>query len=390
MTVPASDRRSFLTKTLGAGAALALASSAKQAVAAPSLAPKSAIEHRKFGHSGLEVPVLCMGTAGFGGGNDFFKAWGNVQQQQANRLVDIAIEGGVNFFDTANVYSDGLAEKILGQALKGKRNQVLISSKATTPSAALGDVAGSSRPHLLKSVDDSLARLQTDHLDILYMHELDATTPMEETLRALEYLIASGKVRYVGCSNFSGWHTMKAFALADKYGLPRYGGQQVSYSLALRDAENEHMPLAVDQNMGLMCYSPLGGGAVAGTMQRNRAQVADTRMAKIPSLMSSSKEVIFNINDALAQVSKETGKTFAQISLNWVLSRPGICTAVFGARNEQQLRDNLGAVGWKLTPQQIALLDRASEQKPAYPYGHQHNFPTLNPPLVPYYNIIQS
>jgi aryl-alcohol dehydrogenase-like predicted oxidoreductase len=355
-----------------------------------SSSPASAIEHRPFGASGLQVPVLCLGTAGFGGGNDFFKAWGNVQQDQANQLVSIAIDGGVNFFDTANVYSDGLAEKILGAALKGRRGQVILSSKATTPSQALGDVGGSSRKNLVKSVNDSLARLQTEYLDILYLHEFDATTPIEEALRALEELVASGKVRHIGCSNFSGWHTMKAFALADQLGLPRYGGQQVSYSLALRDAENEHMPLALDQNMGLMCYSPLGGGAVAGSIRRNQPQPADTRMVKIPSLMASPKEVVLTIADALEQVAADTGKTYAQISLNWVLSRPGVCSAIFGARNEQQLRDNLGAVGWQLTPEQIAVLDRASEQQPAYPYRHQHMFTTINPPPVPYYKVVKS
>jgi len=346
--------------------------------------------HRSFGRSGLEVPVLCFGTAGFGGGNDFFKVWGDVQQPLADRLVDIAIEGGVHFFDTANIYSDGLAETILGHALKGKRNNVLLASKATTPSEALGDIGGSSRAHVLQSVDDSLARLQTDYLDILYMHEFDATTPIEETLRALEHLVKSGKVRAIGCSNYSGWHTMKAFAIADQLGLPRYGGQQVSYSLALRDAENEHIPLALDQDMALMCYSPLGGGAVAGNIQRGKPQVADTRLAKMPDLMASPKEVILTIADAIAQVAEETGKTFAQISLNWVLSRPGVCTAIFAARTEAQLIDNLGATGWKLTPQQIELLDRASEQQPGYPYGHQRQFPTINPPPVPYYDIRKS
>jgi aryl-alcohol dehydrogenase-like predicted oxidoreductase len=357
-----------------------------QAQTTPSGVP---MPHRSFGASGLEVPVLCFGTAGFGGGNDFFKVWGDVQQEQANRLVEIAIDGGVTFFDTANIYSDGLAETILGKALKGKRQDVLLASKSSTPSDALG-VSGASRGALRKSVEGSLQRLQTDYLDILYMHEFDATTPIEETLRALEELIDSGKVRYIGASNFSGWHTMKAFALADKLNLPRYGGQQVSYSLALRDAENEHMPLALDQDMGLMCYSPLGGGAVAGNIRRNAPRVADTRLAKMPELMASPEDVVLRITDALAQVAAETGKTFAQISLNWVLSRPGVCSAIFAARTEAQLHDNLGAVGWKLTPQQIELLDRASEQKPAYPYSHQHQFPTINPPPVPYYNVEKS
>lgn len=349
----------------------------------------SPIEQRPFGRSGLDVPRLCMGTAGFGGGNEFFKVWGDVQQPLADRLVSVAIDSGMHFFDTANIYSDGLAEKILGQALKGKRDQVLLASKSSTPSKALG-VSGASRADLLKSVEDSLVRLQTDYLDILYMHEFDATTPIEETLRVLEELIRSGKVRAIGASNFSGWHTMKAFALADQLNLPRYGGQQVSYSLALRDAENEHLPLALDQDMALMCYSPLGGGAVAGNIRRNQPQVADTRLAKMPELMASPKDVVLTIADALEQVAAATGKTFAQISLNWVLGRPGVCTAIFAARTEEQLRDNLGAVGWQLTPAQVELLDRASEQKPAYPYSHQHQFPTINPPVVPYYKVEKS
>ena len=353
------------------------------------VAPQTGIAHRTFGASGLEVPVLCFGTAGFGGGDAFFKVWGNVQQDLANRLVDVAIDGGVNFFDTANIYSDGLAETILGNALKGKRGSVILASKSSTPNEKLG-VSGAGRASLLKSVDASLARLQTDYLDILYMHEFDATTPIEETLRALEELIASGKVRAIGNSNFSGWHTMKAFAIADQLGLPRYGGQQVSYSLALRDAENEHIPVALDQEMALMCYSPLGGGAVAGSIRRNVPRVADTRLAKMPELMASPEDVVLRITDAIEQVAAETGKTFAQIALNWVLSRPGVCSAIFAARTEAQLVDNLGAVGWKLTPQHIELLDRASEQKPAYPYSHQHQFPTINPPPVPYYHITKS
>jgi aryl-alcohol dehydrogenase-like predicted oxidoreductase len=355
----------------------------------PPLPAQSAIPHRPFGASGIDVPVLCFGTAGFGGGDAFFKVWGDVQQDLANRLVGAAIDGGVNFFDTANIYSDGLAETILGNALKGKRAQVILASKSSTPSEKLG-VGGASRSALQKSVDDSLRRLQTDYLDILYMHEFDATTPIEETLRALEQLIASGKVRTIGCSNFSGWHTMKAFALADQLALPRYGGQQVSYSLALRDAENEHIPLALDQDMALMCYSPLGGGAVAGNIRRNAPRVPDTRLAKMPELMASPESVVLRVTDAMEQVAADTGKTFAQIALNWVLGRPGVCSAIFAARTEAQLQDNLGALGWQLTPQQIALLDRASEQPPAYPYSHQHQFPTINPPPVPYYHVVKS
>lgn len=312
-----------------------------------------------------------------------------MQQPLADRLVDIAIDHGLRFFDTANMYSDGLAETILGNALKGKRNQVLLASKASTPNPALGG-SGASREQVLKAVHGSLERLQTDYRDILYMHEFDATTPIEETLRVLEELVAAGKVCAIGCTNFLGWATMKAYALADQLGLPRYGGQQVSYSLALRAAENGHMALALDQDMALMCYSPLGGGAVAGNIRRGRPQVADTRMAKMPALMASPRDVILTIADALEQVSQETGKTFAQIALNWVLGRPGVCTAIFAARTEAQLHDNLGAIGWKLTPSQVELLDKASEQKAAYPYGHQHQFPTINPPLVPYYKVAKS
>jgi aryl-alcohol dehydrogenase-like predicted oxidoreductase len=343
-----------------------------------------------LGKAGLVVPRLAFGTATFGGGNKFFRVWGDTQQEEANRLVAIAIEGGVNFFDTANSYSDGLAEQILGTALKGKRGDVILASKIGTPRPALDDRGGAGGRYIMQAVNDTLARLQTDYLDLYYVHEYDATTAPDETLRALETLRTSGKVREIACSNFSGWHVMKAFNSADQAGVPRYAAEQVSYSLALRDVEQELMPLALDQGLGLIAYSPLGGGALAGTMRRSQATLADSRMAKMPELMPADAAIIYSITDALDAVAAETGKSYAQIALNWVLARPGISAAVFGARSELQLRDNLGALGWQLTPHQIETLDRASEHKPAYPYGHQHNFPTLNPPPVPYYKTVKS
>ena len=337
------------------------------------------MEHRRLGKSGLRVPALSFGTGTFGGGNDFFKGWGSTDSNGAARLVDICLDHGVSMFDSADVYSDGLAEQILGQAIKGKRNRVLISTKATFP---LGDGAndyGSSRQHLIEAVDKALQRLGTDHIDLFELHGQDNNTPVEETLATLDQLVRSGKIRYIGGSNFSGWHLMKSLAVSDRYGYPRYVAHQAYYSLLNRDYEWELMPLGVDQGVGAVIWSPLGWGKLTGKIRRGQPAKPGMRAHDIAGTGPQfEEERLFRIVEALDVVSAETGKTLPQIALNWLLRRPSVSTVIIGARDEAQLVENIGAVGWVLTPEQIARLDQASDVAAAYPVWHQQGFPMLN------------
>lgn len=341
------------------------------------------MEYRQLGCSGLKVPVLSFGTGTFGGATEFFKTWGATDVKEATRLVDICLEGGVNLFDTADVYSSGVSEEILGKALKGRRDQALISTKATFRLGDGPNDVGSSRYHLIKACEASLKRLGTDHLDLYFMHGFDATTPVEETLRALDDLVTSGKVRYIGCSNFSGWHTMKSLAVSDKYGLSRYVTYQGYYSLVGRDYEWELMPLGLDQGLGLMVWSPLGWGRLTGKIRRGqplpKGRIQAGGAAGGPAV---ADDYLFKVLDALDAIAQDTGKTVSQISLNWLLHRPTVANIVVGARNEEQLRQNLGAVGWSLTPEQVSLLDEASARPPVYPYWHQQGFDERNPKPV--------
>ena len=338
------------------------------------------MEYRQLGGSGLRVPVLSFGTGTFGGGNEFFKAWGSTQVDEATRLVDICLEAGLNLFDTANVYSGGASEEILGKAIKGRRHKVLISSKATFPTSEEVNDFGSSRLGLIKSCEDSLRRLGVDHIDIYHMHGFDANTPVEETLKALESLVQSGKVTYIACSNFSGWHLMKSLTVSERYGWSRYIAHQAYYSLLHRDYEWELMPLAIDQHVGTIVWSPLSSGKLSGKYRRNQAAPADARVAQggNPVLgVASDDERLYNILDVMDQIAAETGKTHTQIALNWLLQRPTVSNLIIGARNEAQLRQNLGAVGWNLTVEQVKRLDAVSAVLPAYPYWHQRQFPML-------------
>ena len=338
------------------------------------------MEYRQLGDSGLKVPALSFGTATFGGGGDFFSAWGASDVAEASRLIDICLEAGVNLFDTADVYSNGLSEEILGQALTGRRDKALISTKATFRMGEGPNELGSSRHHLLRSCEDSLRRLNTDYLDIYTMHGFDAQTPVEETLRTLDDLVQSGKVRYIGCSNFSGWHLMKSLAVSEKYGWSRYVAHQAYYSLIGREYEWELMPLALDQKVGTMVWSPLAGGYLTGKVRRNQPPPAGSRQHQLKGVEPPIvEEVLYDIVDALDDVAAETGKTPAQIALNWLLQRPTVASVIIGARNETQLKQNLDAFGWNLSDEQIAKLDTASEMKPIYPYWHQRGFVERNP-----------
>ena len=339
------------------------------------------MEYRQLGGCGLRVPVLSFGTGTFGGGTEFFKAWGNTEVKEASRLVNLCLDAGVNLFDTANVYSIGMAEEIFGKAIDGLRKKLLISTKATFPMSDNVNDYGSSRLNLIASCEDSLRRLRTDYIDIYHMHGFDANTPVEETLKALDHLVQSGKVRYIACSNFSGWHLMKSLAISDRYGWARYVGHQAYYSLINRDYEWELMSLAIEQKVGTIVWSPLASGLLTGKFRRGSNGPSDARYVQGGSPVPKeaiNEEKLYNIVDKLDEISKETGKTPAQISLNWLLQRPTVSTIIVGARNEQQLKQNLDAVGWNLTKEQVKSLDEVSEPFPAYPYWHQRQFPMLN------------
>ncbi len=345
------------------------------------------MEYRQLGGSGLKVPVLSFGTGTFGGGNEFFKAWGASDVAEATRLVDICLDAGLNMFDTADVYSKGLAEEITGQAIKGRREKVLISTKATFRMGTDVNDVGSSRFHLITSCENSLRRLGTDYIDIYHMHGFDATTPVEETVRALDTLVQSGKVRYVACSNFSGWHLMKSLAVADRYGWTRYVAHQAYYSLIGRDFEWELMPLGVDQRVGTIVWSPLGWGRLTSKIRRGQPLPAQSRLHKTADLGPQvADELLYKVVDALDEVAKETGKRVPVVALNWLLQRPTVDNVVIGARNEEQLRQNLEAVGWKLTAAQMEKLDRASAVEAVYPYWHQRQFLERNPAPVKLYS----
>ena len=344
------------------------------------------MEHRQLGASGLMVPALSLGTGTFGGGDsEFFKAWGASDATYATRLVDICLDAGLTMFDSANIYSGGQAEEILGAAIKGRRDRVLISTKGTFRAGAGANDVGSSRHHLIRAVEASLRRLGTDYIDLYQLHGFDALTPIEETLSTLDDLVRAGKIRYIGCSNFSGWHLMKSLALSDKYGWARYVAHQAYYSLVGREFEWELMPLALDERVGTVVWSPLGWGRLTGRIRRGQPIPLNSRLRSqvvVDYGPPVEDEALYKVVDALEVVAAEAGKTVPQVALNWLLQRPSIATVIIGARNEEQLRQNLGAVGWNLTPAQVAALDAASAITPAYPYWHQKGFTERNPSPV--------
>jgi aryl-alcohol dehydrogenase-like predicted oxidoreductase len=342
------------------------------------------MEYRRLGASGFSVPVLSFGAGTFGGKGQLFGAWGNTDVAEATRLVDVCLDAGLTMFDTADVYSTGASEAILGGAIKGKRNKLLISTKATFRFSDEPNDVGSSRFHLLKTVDEQLKRLGADHIDLFQLHAYDAKTPPEEVLSTLDDLVRAGKIRYIGMSNFSGWHIMKSLAVADKYGYPRFVANQTYYSLIGRDYEWELMPLGLDQGIGAVVWSPLGWGRLTGKIRRGTGIPKESRLHGSAEFGPQvDDEHLFKVVDALDEVAKETGKTIPQVALNWLLQRPTVSTVVIGARNEQQLKDNLGAVGWNLTTEQVQKLDKASEVQLPYPYWHQRGtFLERNPPSV--------
>jgi aryl-alcohol dehydrogenase-like predicted oxidoreductase len=341
------------------------------------------MEFRQLGYSGLKVPVLSFGAGTFGGRGEFFKAWGNTDVAEATRLVDICLEAGVNFFDTADVYSSGASEEILGKAISRRRGDVLISTKATFRMGNSPNDVGSSRYHLIRACEASLRRLNTDYIDVYHLHGFDAISPVEETLKTLDTLVESGKVRYIACSNFSGWHLMKSLAISEKYGWTRYVAHQVYYSLIGRDYEWELMPLALDQKVAAIVWSPLGWGRLTGKIRRGQPLPEVSRLHKTSQQGPQvADDHLYKVLDTLEEMARETGKSIPQVAINWLLQRPTVANVIIGARNEEQLRQNLGAVGWNLTADQVGLLDAASAVAAPYPYWHQRQFADRNPPPV--------
>ncbi|WJR67740.1 aldo/keto reductase [Neorhizobium sp. CSC1952] len=344
------------------------------------------MEYRNLGASGLRVPVLSFGAGTFGGSGPLFSHWGTTDVEEARRLVDICLEAGVNLFDTADVYSNGASEDVLGEAIKGRRDAVLISTKASLPTGDGANDRGSSRSRLIRSVEAALKRLGTDHIDIFQLHAFDASTPVEEVVSTLDRLVQDGKLRYVGVSNFSGWQVMKSLAAADRHGWTRYVAHQVYYSLVGRDYEWDLMPLGQDQGLGALVWSPLGWGRLTGKISRGKPLPAGSRLHETADFGPPVEdELLFRVVDALEEVAAETAKTVPQVAINWLVSRPTVSSVIIGARNEEQLRQNLGAVGWSLTKEQIEKLDRASAVTapyPHFPYRRQEGFARLNPPIA--------
>ena len=338
------------------------------------------MEYRTLGNAGLKVSTLCFGLGTFGGGNEFFKAWGSTGVEEGRRLVGLCLDAGINVFDTADVYSDGLSEDVFGQAIQGRRNELLISTKATFRFGSGPNDVGSSRYHLIQACEGSLKRLRTDHIDIYHMHGFDALTPIEEVLYTLDTLVRSGKVRYIACSNFSGWHLMKSLTTSERHGWAKYVSHQVYYSLIGRDYEYELMPLGVDQKMDAMVWSPLGWGRLTGKVRRGQPLPGVSRLHRTADLGPQvPEEYLYKVVDALDAVAAETGKSVPQIALNWLLRKPTVATLVIGARNEEQLKQNIAAEGWRLTPEQVSKLDEASATPIPYPYWHQRQFQDRNP-----------
>jgi aryl-alcohol dehydrogenase-like predicted oxidoreductase len=338
------------------------------------------MEYRLLGRSGFKVPVLTFGTGTFGGKGELFKAWGDTDAKGATRLIDICLEAGLNMFDSADIYSAGAAEEVLGAAIKGRRDKLLISTKYTFRHGDGPNDVGSSRYAITRATDAALKRLGTDRIDLVQLHGYDAMTPHEETLETFDALIRAGKIGYIGVSNWSGWHLMKGLATAERYGFPRYVAHQAYYSLVGRDYESELMPLGVSEGVGAVVWSPLGWGRLTGKIRRGAPLPATSRLHKTGDIGPQMEDdYLYKVIDALDEVAKQTGKSVPQIALNWLLQRPSVSTVVIGARNEEQLKANLGAVGWTLSPEHIALLDAASARPLGYPYWHQAGFAERNP-----------
>ena len=343
------------------------------------------MEHRQLGRCGLQVPVLCFGTGTFGGANEFFKAWGSTGVAEARELVDLCMDAGVNFFDTADVYSEGRSEEILGEAVAHlPRQSVLLSTKCTFGFGGGPNDAGSSRHHITEQLHGSLKRLRTDYIDVYHMHAFDALTPVEEVLSTLDTFVRQGKIRYIACSNFSGWHLQRSLDISERYGWARYAAHQAYYSLVSRDYEWELMPVGMAEGVGCLVWSPLGWGRLTGKVRRGHPAPKGTRFSEGqaggPVI---DDEYVFDVVEGLDAVAAESGKSVPQLALNWLLRKPTVSSLIIGARNADQLKANLQAGSFTLTPEQVAKLDKVSERPVPYPYWHQRQF-NRNPPPPSY------
>ncbi|MDY6948262.1 MAG: aldo/keto reductase [Pseudomonadota bacterium] len=343
------------------------------------------MEYRLLGASGFKVSALGLGAGTFGGKGPLFGAWGNTDVEQARRLVDISLEAGLSFFDSADVYSDGASESILGAAIKGRRDRVVLSTKITLRTGDEANAVGASKYHLIRATERALQRLGTDYIDLLQLHHFDSMTPVDAVMSTLDDLVRAGKVRFIGASNHSGWQLMKSQAAADRYGYARFVANQTYYSLVGRDYEWELMPLGLDQGIGAVVWSPLGWGRLTGRIRRGQPLPESSRLHETAGFAPPvAEERLYRIVEVLDQVAAETDKSVPQIALNWLLQRPTVATILIGARDETQLRENLGATGWQLTQQQVARLDEVSALTPPYPYYPYWNgqFAERTPPPV--------
>ncbi|WP_377500590.1 aldo/keto reductase [Microlunatus sp. GCM10028923] len=345
------------------------------------------MEFRQLGRSGLRVPVLSFGAGTFGGRGPLFSGWGSTQVAEARELISIAIDAGAIMIDTADVYSDGASEEIVGAAIRGRRDQVLISTKAGLPTGPGEGEAGTSRPRLVGAVEAALRRLGTDHLDLFQVHGFDAGTPVEEVMSTLQQLVQEGKVRYVGASNFAGWQLVKSLHASDDHGWPRYVAHQVYYSLVGRDYEAELMPLGLDQEVGALVWSPLAWGRLTGRIRRDQPLPERSRLHTTADYGPPVEDaLLYAVVDVLLEIAAETGRSVPQLALNWLINRPTVASVIIGARDADQLRHNLGATGWSLDPEHVARLDAVSYRLPPYPhfpYHRQAGFARLAPPLFP-------
>jgi aryl-alcohol dehydrogenase-like predicted oxidoreductase len=341
------------------------------------------MEQRRFGKSGLSVSVLSFGTMTIGG-RDRFGKMGNLGVEETKRILGICRDSGVTTIDTADVYSFGVSEEILGEALQGRREDFVLVTKGFMRLGTTGphDV-GLSRKHLTKACEDSLRRLRTDYIDLYIGHQPDMFVSLEETMRAFDDLVTQGKIRYAGCSNNSAWHVMKALAVSDRLGVTKYVCQQVNYNLIARDVEHEIVPLALDQSIGLMAWSPLHAGLLSGKFRRDSPRPSVSRLNELEVPGTVDFDRVYRIVDKLTEIASARGVTPAQVALNWVMNKPGVDTVIIGARDEAQLRDNLGAAAWRLTAEEMVALDEVSALPEPYPMWHQHKFGIERNPRLP-------
>ncbi|HEV3400034.1 MAG TPA: aldo/keto reductase [Actinomycetes bacterium] len=328
------------------------------------------MRYRQLGASGLRVSALTMGTMTFGGTGGFASV-GSTGLEEARRQVDRCLEAGVNLIDTANVYSEGLSEEICGQVLEGRRDQVLVATKARMPMGEGPNDAGLSRHHLIRECEASLRRLRTDYIDLYQVHEWDGQTPLSETLQALDDLVRAGKVRYVGCSNYAGWQLMKALGIAERRGLTRFVSQQVHYTVQAREAEYELVPIAIDQALGLLVWSPLAGGLLSGKYRRGKGPEQSRQLSGWGEPPVRDPDKLYDLVEVLVEVAKDRGASPAQVALAWLLERPAVTSVIIGARTTEQLVDNLGAAELSLTAEELARLEEVSRPPLLYPYWHQ-------------------